>query len=72
MSVQEQIPYQSFTANGETTDFYINFHHEGAENIVVRVNGENTSASMPYQRTHHEQLRRLPHLARQWRCGRLH
>ena len=40
MSVQEQIPYQSFTANGETTDFYINFHHEGAENIVVRVNGE--------------------------------
>lgn len=40
MSVQEQIPYLSFTANGETTDFYVSFYHEGAENIVVRVNGE--------------------------------
>ncbi|MBJ8445902.1 hypothetical protein [Acinetobacter bereziniae] len=39
MTVENQIPYQSFTANGSTTVFPILFEIEGEDNVKVKANG---------------------------------
>lgn len=40
MTVQAKVPYQSYIANGEDTDFYFSFYVENIENLVVKINGE--------------------------------
>jgi hypothetical protein len=40
MTVENQIPSQSFTANGETVTFFLTFYLEGKDNIEVYINGE--------------------------------
>lgn len=36
MTVQNQFPYQSFTANGLQTDFALSFYVEDKSNITVK------------------------------------
>lgn len=39
MTVENQIPYQSYTANGSQTDFALSFYVEDKANFIVKQNG---------------------------------
>ncbi|MFK8986704.1 hypothetical protein [Acinetobacter seifertii] len=45
MTVENQIPYQSFTANGEQASFILGFYVENKENFSVKINGSLSSSS---------------------------